>query len=67
MSESNCEWREWQQQVIRELGVRQDFDTDSERERRIAFLSDYLTSQGLRTYVLGISGGDSSTAGVWHN
>jgi hypothetical protein len=47
MSESNCEWREWQQQVIRELGVRQDFDTDSERERRIAFLSDYLTSQGL--------------------
>jgi NAD+ synthase len=64
MSERNSEWREWQQQVICELGVRQDFDADSERERRIAFLSDYLTSQGLRTYVLGISGGvDSSTAG----
>jgi NAD+ synthase len=64
MSESNSEWRAWQQQVIRELGIRQSFDADLERERRITFLSDYLTSQGLRTYVLGISGGvDSSTAG----
>jgi NAD+ synthase len=64
MTERESERRDWQQQVIRELGVRQDFDTDSERERRIAFLSDYLISQGLRTYVLGISGGvDSSTAG----
>lgn len=64
MSESTGEWREWQQQVIRELGIRQSFDADLERERRITFLSDYLTSQGLRTYVLGISGGvDSSTAG----
>jgi NAD+ synthase len=64
MTERKSERRDWQQQVIRELGVRQDFDTDSERERRIAFLSDYLISQGLRTYVLGISGGvDSSTAG----
>jgi NAD+ synthase len=64
MTERESERRDWQQQVIRELGVRQDFDTDSERERRVAFLSDYLISQGLRTYVLGISGGvDSSTAG----
>jgi NAD+ synthase len=64
MTERKSERRDWQQQVIRELGVRQDFDIDSERERRIAFLSDYLISQGLRTYVLGISGGvDSSTAG----
>jgi NAD+ synthase len=64
MTERKSERRDWQQQVIRELGVRQDFDTDSERERRVAFLSDYLISQGLRTYVLGISGGvDSSTAG----
>jgi NAD+ synthase len=64
MTERKSERRDWQQQVIRELGVRQDFDTDSERERRIAFLSDYLISQGLRPYVLGISGGvDSSTAG----
>jgi NAD+ synthase len=64
MTERKSERRDWHQQVIRELGVRQDFDTDSERERRVAFLSDYLISQGLRTYVLGISGGvDSSTAG----
>jgi NAD+ synthase len=54
----------WQQEVIRELGVSGDFDAGAERERRIAFLGDYLATQGLRTYVLGISGGvDSSTAG----
>jgi NAD+ synthase len=54
----------WQQAVIQELGVPRDFDVDAERERRVAFLGDYLASQGLRTYVLGISGGvDSSTAG----
>ncbi|MFP4894175.1 ammonia-dependent NAD(+) synthetase [Paraburkholderia sp. EG304] len=54
----------WQQAVIDELGVERDFDVARERERRVAFLSDYLASQGLHTYVLGISGGvDSSTAG----
>jgi NAD+ synthase len=54
----------WQQAVIQELGVPRDFDVDAERERRVAFLGDYLASQGLRTYVLGISGGvDSSSAG----
>lgn len=54
----------WQQKVIHELGVARDFDVDAERERRVNFLSDYLASHGLRTYVLGISGGvDSSTAG----
>jgi len=64
METSSTEWRQWQQEIIRELGVRETFDVDAERERRVAFLSDYLTSQGLRTYVLGISGGvDSSTAG----
>lgn len=63
MSESKRERRECQHQVIRELGVREDFDADSKPERRIA-LSDYIASQGLRTRVLGISGGvDSSTAG----
>ena len=64
MHESRSEWQQWQQQVIRELGVAGDFDVDAERERRISFLADYLFSQGLKTYVLGISGGvDSSTAG----
>ncbi|MFM0624613.1 ammonia-dependent NAD(+) synthetase [Paraburkholderia xenovorans] len=54
----------WQQTVIQELGVSRNFDADAERERRATFLANYLSSQGLRTYVLGISGGvDSSTAG----
>jgi NAD+ synthase len=54
----------WQRAVQEELGVARQFDVDAERERRVAFLGDYLASQGLRTYVLGISGGvDSSTAG----
>ncbi|SAK57292.1 NAD synthetase [Caballeronia temeraria] len=64
MDQDDVEYRQWQAKVIRELGVRQRFDPDAEREERIGFLSDYLRSQGLRTYVLGISGGaDSSTAG----
>ncbi len=56
--------RDWQQQVIREPGVTTHFDTDAGRDRRVEFLSHYLFSNGLHTYVLGISGGvDSSTAG----
>jgi NAD+ synthase len=54
----------WQQAVIQELGVPRQFDVDVEHARRVAFLGNYLASQGLRSYVLGISGGvDSSTAG----
>jgi NAD+ synthase len=54
----------WRQTVIREHGVSRYFDADAARERRVAVLGEYLASQGLRTYVLGISGGvDSSTAG----
>ncbi|MFM0125342.1 ammonia-dependent NAD(+) synthetase [Paraburkholderia sp. RL18-101-BIB-B] len=61
---TSTERNAWQQAVIRELGVAHDFDVDTEREQRVTFLCDYLVSQGLRTYVLGISGGvDSSTAG----
>jgi NAD+ synthase len=33
--------------VILELGVEAEFDVDRERERRVAFLGDYLASQGL--------------------
>ncbi|MDH6146360.1 MULTISPECIES: ammonia-dependent NAD(+) synthetase [Paraburkholderia] len=62
--QSSYDANAWQQAVIDELGVERDFDVARERERRVAFLGDYLASQGLRTYVLGISGGvDSSTAG----
>jgi NAD+ synthase len=64
MNESRSELKQWQQQVIRELGIREYFDATAERERRVSFLADYLSAQGLQTYVLGISGGvDSSTAG----
>jgi NAD+ synthase len=61
---SDAEWHAWQQTVSQELGVVQHFFVDAERERRIKFLADYLERNGLRTYVLGISGGvDSTTAG----
>ncbi|CAL8481543.1 ammonia-dependent NAD(+) synthetase [Caballeronia sp. S22] len=64
MNEDPDSWRAWQKQIIGELGVAENFDVDIERERRIAFLCDYLVSQGLRTFVLGISGGvDSSASG----
>jgi NAD+ synthase len=46
------------------MHVAADFDAGREIERRVAFLADYLRSSGLKTYVLGISGGvDSTTAG----
>jgi len=64
MTEDPNHWRAWQKQIIAELGVPEKFDVDAERERRIGFLCEYLVSQGLRTLVLGISGGvDSSAAG----
>ncbi|MFF8602360.1 ammonia-dependent NAD(+) synthetase [Streptomyces sp. NPDC015232] len=53
-----------QQQIARELEVGETFDPKTEIERRVAFLTERLTSSGLRSLVLGISGGvDSTTAG----
>ncbi|MCX5149707.1 ammonia-dependent NAD(+) synthetase [Streptomyces sp. NBC_00320] len=53
-----------QQEIARELEVSETFDAHREIERRVAFLADGLTSTGLRSLVLGISGGvDSTTAG----
>ncbi|MFF7188457.1 ammonia-dependent NAD(+) synthetase [Streptomyces sp. NPDC008222] len=53
-----------QQDIARDLQVSESFDAQQEIERRVAFLADQLTSTGLRSLVLGISGGvDSSTAG----
>ncbi len=53
-----------QRQIARELGVTERFDAEQEIERRVTFLADYLRRTGLKTYVLGISGGvDSLTAG----
>ncbi|MFD3539194.1 ammonia-dependent NAD(+) synthetase [Streptomyces sp. NPDC058662] len=53
-----------QQEIARELLVTETFDAEHEIERRVAFLTERLTSTGLRSLVLGISGGvDSTTAG----
>ncbi|MEV6959632.1 ammonia-dependent NAD(+) synthetase [Streptomyces sp. NPDC051207] len=53
-----------QQEIARDLQVSQSFDAAQEIERRVAFLAGRLTGTGLRSLVLGISGGvDSSTAG----
>ncbi|MGW0752322.1 ammonia-dependent NAD(+) synthetase [Streptomyces sp. NPDC002587] len=53
-----------QQEIALELQVTQTFDAQQEIERRVAFLAERLTSTGLRSLVLGISGGvDSTTAG----
>ncbi|MFI1455572.1 ammonia-dependent NAD(+) synthetase [Streptomyces roseus] len=53
-----------QQEIARELQVPETFDAHEEIERRVVFLTERLTSTGLRSLVLGISGGvDSTTAG----
>lgn len=53
-----------QQEIARDLQVSASFNARQEIERRVAFLTDLLTSTGLRSLVLGISGGvDSMTAG----
>jgi len=53
-----------QQEIARTLGVTETFEVEQEIERRVAFLAERLTSTGLRSLVLGISGGvDSTVAG----
>ncbi|MBS7700514.1 MULTISPECIES: ammonia-dependent NAD(+) synthetase [unclassified Chelatococcus] len=54
-----------QERIIEALGVARNFDAALEARRRIDFLATYLRASGLRTYVLGISGGvDSLAAGL---
>ncbi|MFE7750347.1 ammonia-dependent NAD(+) synthetase [Streptomyces sp. NPDC057428] len=53
-----------QEEIALELEVAETFDAEKEIERRVAFLAERLTASGLRSLVLGISGGvDSTTAG----
>jgi NAD+ synthase len=53
-----------QQQIAAELHVSSTFDAAAEIEHRVVFLADRLVDTGLKTLVLGISGGvDSTTAG----
>jgi NAD+ synthase len=55
---------ERQRRIAAEMHVTEEFVAEREIEQRIAFFADYLRASGLKTYVLGISGGvDSSTAG----
>ena len=55
---------ERQRLIAAEMHITDDFVASQEIERRIAFLAHYLRASGLKTYVLGISGGiDSTTAG----
>lgn len=53
-----------QQTIATTLKVTAEFHPEQEIERRVTFLTDYLIRSGMRSYVLGISGGvDSLTAG----
>jgi len=51
-----------QHAIIDALGVAAGFDVEREAHRRIDFLGTYLRASGLRSYVLGISGGVDSLA-----
>lgn len=53
-----------QLKIIEELNIVKNFDVDFEIRRRIDFLKNYLVKSGMKSYILGISGGvDSTTAG----
>ncbi|SQI24365.1 ammonia-dependent NAD(+) synthetase [Corynebacterium jeikeium] len=48
-------------QIVAELGVRPSIDPAKEVKRRVQFIADYMQATGVRTLVLGISGGQDST------
>ena len=48
-------------QIVAELGVHPAIDPAAEVERRVQFIADYMQATGVRTLVLGISGGQDST------
>ena len=53
--------REKQQEIINALGVQPEIDSAKEFRRSVDLLKGYLQSTHLKTYVLGISGGQDST------
>lgn len=56
--------RPMQEKIIESLQVNPDIDPAVEVQRRVQFMIDYLNHTGMKTLVLGISGGqDSSLAG----
>lgn len=57
--------RTQQQEIINDLGVRPEIDTEQEFYDRVAFLEQCLDETGTKGFVLGISGGqDSLLAGL---
>ncbi|QIL50137.1 ammonia-dependent NAD(+) synthetase [Weissella coleopterorum] len=50
-----------QAEIIQVLGVKPVIDPEVEYRRSVDLLKDYLLKTGLKTYVLGISGGQDST------
>lgn len=56
--------RKLQELIIQQLHVKPRIDPAAEVSQRVQFIQDYLLSTGMKTLVLGISGGqDSSLAG----
>lgn len=56
--------RKLQELIIQQLHVKPQVDPGAEVAQRVQFLQNYLTTTGMKTLVLGISGGqDSSLAG----
>ena len=56
--------RKMQSVIINDLQVQPSIDPAAEVQRRVKFIQDYLITTGMKTIVLGISGGqDSSLAG----
>ncbi len=55
--------RELQQQIISALKVQLQIDPETEIRRSVDFLKAYLQKTGLKTLVLGISGGQGFNFG----
>lgn len=53
--------RPLQTEIIEKLGVQPTIDPETEIKRSVALLKDYLKRTGLKSLVLGISGGQDST------
>lgn len=62
---AHSDYTQAQRQIIAALDVAPQFDVQKEIKDRIAFLQEKMRTSGMRTLVLGISGGvDSLTAGL---
>ena len=53
--------RKMQEQIIDDLKVSPNIDPQEEVEKRVKFIHDFMQKTGMKTIVLGISGGQDST------